>query len=606
MWRVSHNKIEQVSKEEIVEFVHSQDVLGFDIETTMLNYLKDDIVAISFGTEAVQYVVSSDLEDIMSTVLYNVEVVIHNAMFDLCFGCYKYNIPVSQVAVKDTFRLKCVTSNGIKQQKGLKALLKQYLNVDVDKTEQTTFRDHNLTDEQILYSANDVKYLIPLYNELYAEAVELFKVGALTADTIDRENAIVATMAEVTTKGVPYNIEKHLELIKKWEAEERTLLINLSSKLSKPVNFNSPKQLVELFNSYDTALNKSSKAALDNYLMSGSNEQLKELIRELQEYRKCSKKLTTYGKKFLASVHTDNKIRTQISMNTTTGRFSSADVTEIVGVTKKGTPKRRKANQFVNLQNIPANEMKECFAAEEGYEIVTADLDGCELRILADQSKDPLLLKTLNEGFDMHTELATASYRIIYDDPEFVIDKKLRTKHKPVIFGMFYGAKPERIKQIMNIPRPVAKKVWQSVRDKLPVAFDFLDNYVKTSLRNGFAVANDVSRSAYFLDEYMDYERNGQEHPQLYRIVKRLYNYPMQATNADMIKEAIINVHKFFQYSGNGRLLMSVYDELVYTRPKDCKYIDDQVYRIIKSSCEKFLSNVEMKISFNVENFWSK
>jgi DNA polymerase-1 len=609
MWRVYKHTIEAVQPQQVYNFIYDNDVIGFDIETTGLSYIDHDVVALGIGNYNEQYIVVDNIGDVMRAALLHTKCVIHNAMFDLSFAAYKYNIPVSQADIIDTLQVDLQLTNGEDISHNYKTLVYKYLGEKIDKTEQTTFRSKDLTKEQILYLANDVKYLIPLAAKQLQLYDSFVSQGILSTKLFNTCNRIVSTMAHITTKGTRFDSNRHAQIIEEWKHKEQETAEQLSKWVNTPTNFNSVKQLLELFHTLDSSVRSTSKPALQKYLLKGSNQDLKILIKLLLEHRKYNKLLSTYGTRFNSYVH-DGRVRTLLSTGTVSGRFRSSDVREEKGVSKAGNTTYRKLNRFANLQNIPTNEFKECFVPDEGEDMVTIDLDGCELRIIAAMSQDPILLAGVAGHIDLHSELATLSYRIIYDNPDFQVTNKMpeRKRHKPALFAMLYGGKAQRISEVLNIPLATAKKVWSALREKLNVAFDFLDQYVKTALANGVAIANNVTKKAYFLTSYQEYKDNGIQYPLLYRLTKRLYNVPPQTTNADMINDCLIEVNQYFMTLGmNFNIRMAVYDEIVYTRPKNCAHIDDEVIAIIKKCCNNYLSdNVHMEVSINVDKYWTK
>lgn len=629
MWKVLRGIVEETTQSNLLEWLETVEYVAFDIETTSLDYVVDgEIVSYAIGNEHVQYI-TKQLDFEIIDALQSKKIVGANLMFDLSFMQSKIpNINVSDFEVLDIYQIEQRLTKGMSVGRSYAAMAKRYLNKEVDKSLQTSFKiGEELTNAQILYQAEDVKYPIPILRK----QIKKWQDEGLSFKLFKTQNALVSTVAGYTAKGIRYDVEKHQKNTEKFinaEIEARNKVYDylkhkidivkqgdyskaFTIKVRKDVeniNLSSTKQLLTLFRLFDDSIKSTRHGTMTKYILNGSSRELRELITLILEYRKYTKLVSTYGTKFLSYVH-NGRIYTSIDTNTTTGRFSSRDVS-VTYVNSKGKLSKRKLNRFVNFQNLPSNEIRECFLADEGYEFVTIDLDGCELRILAAQSKDPVLIAGVNGHLDLHSELATTSYRIITGDPNFVVSKKenshLRKKHKPALFGMIYGAGPKRVSEVLDIPLSTAKLVWKAIREMLAAAFEYLDGVVKQALKDGYIISNNLAKSRLILSEYNDHKDNGVYFEGTHRVIRTLYNFRMQATNADMMAECLVNTDKYFS-NKPADIRLSVYDELGYQRLIGADYIDKEVQRIIKSTCNQYLSDdVEMECSIEVANHWKK
>lgn len=627
MWKRNREQITLVSDEELKEWLKDKELVAFDIETTSLDYVVDgEIVSYAVGDMDTQFIFQ---DHNLLYELYDVTLVGANLMFDLSF--IKAKIPqvsVLDFKVLDIYQIELRLTKGMNISRSYAAMVDRYIGVKISKDLQTSFvAGQPLTKEQITYQAVDVMYPI----EILRQQTAIWEDEEMSEVLFYNQNKLIPVIADYTARGIRYDVEKHKENTERFkqacEQAKKKLHTYLKNKIDivrhgeysksfrvevrkdvENINFSSPQQLKVLFRLFDPSINNTSHGTLVKYVLSGSSMELREIITLLLEYRKYTKLVSTYGEKFLSYVH-NGRIYTSIDTNTTTGRFASKDVS-VSYINNKGKQSKRKLNRFVNFQNLPSNEIRDCFLPDEGYDFVTIDLDSCELRILAAQSGDPMLIAGVKGHLDLHSELATMSYRIIYDDPEFVVSKTknahLRKKHKPALFGMIYGAKPKRISEVLDIPMSKAKLVWTAIREVLHVAFEYLDRVVKQALIDGYIISNDVAKSRYILSEFNDHQRNGQYYERTHSLVRTLYNYRMQTTNADMIIDCLVNIGTYFQIVP-ANIRLSVYDEIGYQRLKGAEYIEDHVVKIIKTTCNKYLSNeVEMECSVNVANHWSK
>src|SRR5690606_24302005 len=128
----------------------------------------------------------------------------------------------------------------------------------------------------------------------------------------------------------------------------------------------------------------------------------------------------------------------------------------------------RLSSKAPNLQNIPATDhvdkdVRRFFIARPGYKLITCDMNSAEIAIAADYSGEPLLLDSLVKGTDMHSELASISFSIIFGQPVIIsksidpisingirfIPEQLRNAHKSVVFAKFYKAGAKRVYSVL-------------------------------------------------------------------------------------------------------------------------------------------------------------
>ena len=641
MYRNSKANLKRCDIWEVIDWLETVTLVSLDIETEGLNYLTDKIVAVALGNEDTQFILPITDENKSSVYMALCEldsktIIGHNLLFDLQFIRYHMNCKVGRWTVKDTYQTECVLTKGQQWDKSYKHLVEVYCNTTLAKELQTSFKyGQDLSEEQIMYMVNDVKYLENIMYTQLAYIEELKEdLGIEHINCVDLENRLTPILAEMCADGIPYDVEQHKtntqqfttmlnsytdyvyafmkEIYSKYKLNEAVYSKDFTIKSEKDlvfININSPVQLLTLMKRIDPNIPNTRKQTLEKYSLYGEVGDLKHLIKLLLKVKEYAKLVSTYGDSFLSTVH-EGIIRTNIQQNTAaTGRLISSDIS-----LKNGENKRGKKT-FVNLQNIPQKpSVRKCFTARPGYMMVTCDLSGAELRILASQSNDEFLKQGVAGKLDLHSELATTSYRIITGDPEFIVSSTVnadkRSIHKRVLFGIIYGATDARISDVLNIPRSVAKKVYKAIREKISNALDYLDNFVKESMANNFAIANNVSNRLLILEEYADYKRLGIQYPNRHRLVRQLYNLPEQSTNADMLKLSIIKLYEFFAYTipeYDCKIRMSVYDEIVFDIPETNMEIAEQARKVIVDAANTFLKNdVEMECSMQIEKTWVK
>lgn len=619
-------------------------LLGIDTEFSSLNYLNSVLLVVQFGTGDDQFVINwGNLTDKERKFIFSIledETILkigHNIKVDILAFISKY--AVKPVNVYDTMIGHQILFKGMDSSASYANVVKTYFGKNLKKETQKTFlgkQTVSLTQEEVVYCAKDVYYLVDLYKAQQVGEVKSNMVGALSTAF-----ELPLVLADTEYRGINFDSQKwqknneiRKQSLEQKDAQLRELLeqllveypaINTLSYFKnrvfvdfvKEFSFSSPTQLKVLLH-YLAKLNSTGKSELQAYLKDSKKaSSITEFITILLEYRELGKAVSTYGTKFLNYLGTDGRIRTSFSQDfTTTGRLSSGDI-KVPKIIDLGKPTERevfrKGNLFVNFQNIPKKkEYRECFIADPGYTFGTADLSGAELRIIAGLSQDPLLIDNVLHQLDLHSLLATVSFRIIKKDKLFVVssteNSNLRTAHKPVLFGILYGASAQRISEILNIPKQVATKIYNALRDLLKPCFTWLDNYVNTSLQQGYAVVNPVSNRRVWLREYNSYMRQGRQMPsnKLENLKRQLYNLPMQGTNADIMKAILKETFEFYKPLP-AQILGTVHDELKFQFVSSELWIADATKTLMEETSNKFLiSPITMSASLEVANSWTK
>lgn len=582
------------------------------------------------------------------------------------------NYEVELPKVYDTQQMHIILFKGFDKPSNLASVAEQYLNVCLSKVEQKSFinmKDMEFTEEQLIYAAKDT-LLLPKLREKQLSGITKFKMERLA----DIENRFTVCLADMEYHGVlidkdklQANIDNNTTLYKEIEIELYSVLHKLfdevpslydiqftkTIKYVKPLDnnkdeniipapipknlcslnnfpFRSPVQLKLLLQHLDLPIKSVGKEELEKYLQSVDidpynmteemrtkvdNSTVLQFISKLLKQKKLAKQISTYGTSFLQLLDEKNIMRSDFKQNfPATGRISSGDKT-YTETNRNGGQTKRSLKFGTNLQNLPkTNAVRNCFIAPEGYLWGSCDLNSCEMRITADKSKDPLLLSTVMHDYDIHSLLATQSFRIIYNDQSFEVSKSnnshLRTKHKPCLFGCLYGAGPNRLAAVLNIPLPIAKKVWQSIRDTLHVAFAYLEKISRKAMLDGYMIANPRTNRRISIPEILNIQKKYRPN---YRPEKSmnemLFNFPIQATNADMMKEAAGVIDDYFKTETGlyaPRQLFPVHDETNFLFPADRLGIAEQVQIIMEDVGSLYLTSIPMKSDLTIDKFWKK
>lgn len=361
------------------------------------------------------------------------------------------------------------------------------------------------------------------------------------------EMPLVRVLADMEFEGFKINKESLKsftdDLSRKLTAFEEEIY-NLAGE---EFNINSTKQLGSvLFEKLNLKIIKKTKtgystdaAVLEKLL--GSHP----IIEKIIEYRHLAKLKSTYGDGLLAVINENTgKIHSSFNQTvTTTGRISSTEP---------------------NLQNIPmrreeGREIRKMFVPSSSENIlIDADYSQIELRILAHISGDEAMQEAFSLGEDIHASTASRVFGVSKNE----VTPLLRSRAKAVNFGIVYGMGDYSLSQDLHISVKEARAYIESYFEKYADVKKYLDKSVADAKKNGF-VTTLFGRRRYIP------EINASNFMQRSFGERVAMNTPIQGTAADIIKIAMVNVHKELKNAGlKAKLILQVHDELIIEAPK--------------------------------------
>jgi DNA polymerase-1 len=314
----------------------------------------------------------------------------------------------------------------------------------------------------------------------------------------------------------------------------------------EPFNLNSPKQLAAvLFDKLKLPVQKRLKSGPSTDMDTlAALAPMHELPQRLLDYRTLSKLKGTYVDALPDLVHPQTgRVHTTFSQTVAaTGRLSSANP---------------------NLQNIPirtevGRRIREAFVpGEPGWRIVSADYSQIELRIMAHLSGDQRLLDVFSRGGDIHAETAA----LIFQVPPDQVQPEMRRAAKTVNFGIIYGQTDFGLAQELGIPRHEAHVFRENYFRLYPGVAEFMRTTVQSCRERGH-VETILGRRRKIPDiEAKD--RQVREFAE-----RTAINTPVQGSAADMIKLAMIAIHRRLRTEKfAARMVLQVHDELVFEAP---------------------------------------
>jgi DNA polymerase-1 len=219
----------------------------------------------------------------------------------------------------------------------------------------------------------------------------------------------------------------------------------------------------------------------------------------------------------------------------------------------------RLSSQDPNLQNIPirtaeGRRIRRAFVVGEGYEsLLTADYSQIEMRIMATLSEDAGLIEAFVSGEDLHTFVASRAFGI----PVEQVDPEMRRRIKAMSYGLAYGLSAFGLAGQLRIPVDEAKEQMTAYFERFGGIRDYLRDVVAQARKDGYT-STILDRRRYLPDLTSD---NGQRRSMAERMA---LNAPIQGSAADIIKLAMLGVHRALREEGlRSRLLLQVHDELV-------------------------------------------
>jgi DNA polymerase-1 len=278
-----------------------------------------------------------------------------------------------------------------------------------------------------------------------------------------------------------------------------------------------------------------SKDTINKFIREDSEETLiyeYEFIKYLHKYKIVSQLLNLFFKPMPEFIQEDGKVRSNFkNTGTVTSRLSSS---------------KPNLQQLANPNKIVKTNVRECFIAPKGYKMISSDFSGQEIAVMAQISKDPTLVKSLNNGYDMHLAIANQFYDLgipeecLKSTHEKYKEYKSKFKHqrstaKSVTFGLAYGKSNFGFAKDFGISEEEAQKIIDDYFKGMPKLKEAIDNTHKELKEEGY-VRTLVGRYRHFGTDLDEWE--------LGRAQRQSFNFKVQSFAADMIRVAMTNVFK--------------------------------------------------------------
>ncbi len=402
------------------------------------------------------------------------------------------------------------------------------------------------------------------------------------------ELPLVEVLMEMEMTGVALDVD----FLKGMSAELGARMAELEEQIQgmagMPFNVNSGPQLAEvLFGVLRLPTKGVPRTSTGRYSLTAevldSLRGAHPIVDLILEHRELAKLKSTYVDALPALVHpATGRLHTSYHQTgTVTGRISSSDP---------------------NLQNIPirsplGRQVRRAFVARPGWVLLGADYSQIELRVLAHISGDPGLIAAFARGEDIHASTAAA----IFDIPIDQVTPEQRRFAKQVNFGLVYGMSVGRLARDAGIPQMEAENFVAQYFGRFPKVREYLERTLAQAKNQGY-VETILGRRRYF--PVLQSISPAQEQARR-RAEREAVNAPIQGSAADIIKLAMLNLHRALAERGlAARMILQVHDELVLEVPQEELPVVTPLVREMMESA--YPLRVPLKVDLGVGTNWGE
>ena len=588
------------SLKELIKKASKAKTIALDTETTGLDYMDTELVGISLSYKAGEayYIPLNHDDDSVDQLALDIvlkelrpllesssnKIIGQNIKFDKNVLA-KYGVDIASIK-NDTMMMSYVLDASATRH-NLDALSSYYLNYKTSTFEdvagkgvkQITF-DKVPIEAATNYAAEDADITLRLYEELNPRLEGEASLNKLNDEI---EIPLIEVLSEMEQNGAILNSKILNSQSKDLEGRIKKLEEKAYQIAGEEFNLGSTKQLREIFfEKLKYRIIKKTpggQPSTDEKVLAELAEEY-ELPKVLLEHRTLSKLKSTYTDKLPNQVsQSTGKVHTSFHQAvTTTGRLSSSDP---------------------NLQNIPirtedGRRIRQAFEPSDGNKFISADYSQIELRVMAHMSKDEGLLEAFREGQDVHSKTASE----VFDVGIKEVTSDLRRNAKAINFGLIYGISAFGLGKQLGISRNLAAEYMAMYFEKYPDVKKYMESTKEFASQNGY-VETLFGRRLYLRDI------NATNAMRRQASERAAINAPVQGTAADIMKIAMINMHKAIKtQKSEAKLILQVHDELILDTPKD--EIDKIVSLVTESMMGAANLDVPLEIDIGIGDNWDQ
>ena len=574
----------------IIKEIENSKSFGFKFLFENEHYIKSEILGIGIKTEKnPAYFISfleNNIKDFSKTFKpyfesEKIEKYGHMLKMDI-FALLKLGINIKNINF-DTM-IGSYLLNPAQTNYSINELAKEYLNIyGTDEEEllgkgknKKSFKDLNI-ESQAKYIAMTLDFISkikePIKNKIEEQGMKKLYY--------DIELPLVEVLAHMEFNGFKVDLSVLEELGNEFQIEIDKLTQDIYTLAGKEFNINSPKQLGEiLFDKLNLPVIKKTKTgySTDAEVLDKLKGQ-HDIINKILKYRQMVKLKSTYIDGLINETNPETgKIHSTFNQTVTnTGRISSTEP---------------------NLQNIPirteeGRKIRKAFVPEsKEYILVDGDYSQIELRVLAHISGDPKMMEAFFHNVDIHTQTASEVFNI----PKEEVTPLMRSRAKAVNFGIVYGISDYGLSRDLDISRKEAKEYIDNYLKNYIMVDKYMKDIVNKGKKDGY-VETLLNRRRY-IPELKSRNFNVRSFGE--RIAM---NTPIQGTAADIIKIAMVKVHRELKNRKlKSRLILQVHDELIIETFKDEV---EEVKKVMKDIMENSIKlDIPLKVEISIGENW--
>ena len=546
----------QEEMQKICDFFLTNEILSLDTETTSTNPIDAELVGLSFSVEETKafYVpVPADrseaekIVEIFKPVYENPKIlkVGQNLKYDLEVLA-NYGVQL-QGPMFDTMLAHYLLQPELRHNMDYMAeTLLNYQTIHIDELigargkNQRNMRDLSPT-AVYEYACEDADITLRLKNVLAPK----LKEAGIESLFYDIEMPLMPVLAEMEMNGVLLDTKALAETSKFFTERMLQLEAHIYELAGEQFNISSPKQVGDILFGKMKIIDKPKKTKTGQFVT--SEEVLMQLrskspiIADILDYRGLKKLLGTYVDALPKLINPrTGHIHTSFNQAVTaTGRLSSSDP---------------------NLQNIPVRgedgkEIRKCFVPEPNCQFFSADYSQIELRVMAHLSGDENMIQVFREGKDLHAATAATIYKKDIGE----VSRDERTKSKRANFGIIYGITTFGLAERLDISRDEAKLLIDGFFQTFPRVHDYMEQSKQTARERGYA------ETLFHRRRYLP-DINSRNATVRNFAERNAINAPIQGSAADIIKVAMIRIHRRFKAEGiRSKMILQVHDELNFS-----------------------------------------
>lgn len=593
--KTTPHKYELIETEEeakkVCDYLLTKEIVSLDTETTSTHPIDAELVGLSFSVkenEAFYVAIPVNREEALKLVnifkpIYESDKILkvgQNIKYDMEV-LHNYNINV-QMPMFDTMIAHYLINPELHHNMDYMAeTLLHYKTIHIEELigpkgkKQKSMRDLDPKDVYE-YAAEDADVTLKLKNVLESRLKEV------NAEKLfwDMEMPLVPVLADMETTGVCLDTDSLKETSELFTKRMETLEKEIFEEAGEKFNISSPKQVGEILFGKMQLVDKPKKTRTGQYVT--SEEVLQQLrgkapiVANILDYRGLKKLLGTYVDTLPKLINPrTGHIHTSFNQTiTATGRLSSSDP---------------------NLQNIPVRdddgkEIRKCFIPEPGCLFFSADYSQIELRIMAHLSGDENMIEAFREGFDIHR--ATAAK--IWHEPMNEVSDAQRKKAKQANFGIIYGITTYGLAQRMEIPNSEARQLIDDYFKTFPKVHAYMEKAKEEARQKGYAETLFGRRR--YLPDINSHNATVRGFAE-----RNAINAPIQGSEADIIKVAMIRIWRRFKTEGiRSKMILQVHDELNFS------VFPEEKERVQQIVLEEMQGAYKLSVPLTADAGWGK